>query len=404
MWNDAIAMAEKANDTPMVMQYKGKASGAYWLAGDKGKAVEVSRKIYKLCKEIGADSLAARELATTITYNLEKNSLEEAKHEIDEYMSKSGLIDNSGNLQKGCELFYCDLGEYYTKVNMCDSALYYYRKLITYDDEILNLENGYKGLMNVYSKQHQPDSVAKYAELYANANDTANIRNSAKEIGRAQSLYNYSFHQQKALEKSEEVKRLWQILFFCLMAFVVAASFHKRYTAKMQKKIVELDSRYARALNDYNNAIAEYNRYKAEGTSYEESLKAKIKRLEDTLSTYNDDFDSDKLASETTLQQHPIVTVMHDYAMKVAMPTAGEWHVLTTAVAKCLPEFFDALQGLTPEEQKLCTLTRLNFTPTDISNLMNIKRQRVTNIRSILNKKMFNAEGAKTFSDNIASL
>lgn len=172
----------------------------------------------------------------------------------------------------------------------------------------------------------------------------------------------------------------------------------------MQKKIVELDSRYARALNDYNNAIAEYNRYKAEGTSYEESLKAKIKRLEDTLSTYNDDFDSDKLASETTLQQHPIVTVMHDYAMKVAMPTAGEWHVLTTAVAKCLPEFFDALQGLTPEEQKLCTLTRLNFTPTDISNLMNIKRQRVTNIRSILNKKMFNAEGAKTFSDNIASL
>lgn len=150
MWNNAIAMARKANDTLMVMQSMMRISGVYWLEDKKGKAAEFSRETYKFCKKMGADSLAARELATTIAYNLEHNNLDDAKREIDEYVSKSRLADKHGNMAEGSEFFYSYLGEYYLKSHNTDSALYYYRKLISYDEDIMNLENGYKGLMEVY--------------------------------------------------------------------------------------------------------------------------------------------------------------------------------------------------------------------------------------------------------------
>ena len=407
MLDKAIAMAKIAKDTLMIMQSMMKISGIYWLENNKTKAAEVSRTTYRLCKEMGADSLAASELATTISYNLERNALDEAKREIDEYISKSGLVDKNGNVEKGCELFYYCLGEYYHKSCNIDSALYYYRKLVSYDEKIMNLENGYKGLMEVYMDLHQADSVVKYARLYADANDTANIRNSAKEVSRVQSLYDYSAHQQEALEKSKEVQNLWRMLFFCFVSVVVIICafylFYKQYKIRMLYKLKKLNSKYTQALHDYNEALAEYSKYKEDGTSCEASLRSRIESLEKNLSIYQDDLDVNKLMVEQNLQQHQILAVMHRHASKGAMPTAADWSTFMSVATKYLPEFFDALheksESLTPEEQKLCILTRLCFIPSEIAVLMNIKRQRVTNIRSILNKRLFNVVGQQISCD-----
>lgn len=412
MWNNAIAMAMNAKDTLMAVQCMGRISDTYWLVGDKRKAAENSRNTYKVCKELYADSLAASELATTIAYNLETNTLDEARREINEYISKSGLVDKDGNVQKGCELFYSCLGEYYHKSCNVDSAIFYYRKLITHDKEIMNLENGYKGLMEVYMDLHQADSVLKYAKLYANANDTANIRNSAKEVSRVQSLYDYSSHQKKALEKSEEVKRLWRMLFFCfvIVVVIVCASylFYKRYRKRMLSQISEQNCRYAQILHDYNEAVEEYNKVNADKSVRENELICKIKDLEKALSSYQDGFDVNKLTLEQNLQHHHIVEVMHTYASKATLPSSAEWATLMNVAAKYLPDFFASLSEkqvqLTIDEQRLCVLTRLGFIPSEIGILMNMTKQRVSNMRSCLNKKLFKNVGTKNFNSNISSI
>ncbi|TGX80600.1 hypothetical protein E5358_12580 [Palleniella muris] len=412
MWNNAITMARNAKDTLMAVHCLGRIASTYRLAGNKEKSADISKKTYKAFKALGEDALAASELATTISYNLERNALDESKCEIDEYVSKSGLVDKNGNMKKGCELFYYCLGEYYHKSCNIDSALYYYRKLVSYDKEIMNLENGYKGLMEVYMDLHQADSVVKYARLYADANDTANIRNSAKEVGRTQSLYDYSSHQQEALKKSKEVQNLWRILFFCFVASVLVLGTIYTFYIKYRKKVLaekrELNSKYALALHDYNEALAEYKKYKENGASYEASLLEKIGELEKDLSMYRDNLDVDRLAWEQNLQKHQIVTIMHSHASKLTQPTTAEWSALIDVVGNHLPDFLVSLEAtsvhLTDDELRVCVLTRIGFVPSEIAVLMDMTKQNVTNLRSRLNKKIFNEAGARTFTHNISKL
>lgn len=412
MWNNAITMARNAKDTLMAVHCLGRIASTYRLAGNKEKSADISKKTYKAFKALGEDALAASELATTISYNLERNALDESKCEIDEYVSKSGLVDKNGNMKKGCELFYYCLGEYYHKSCNIDSALYYYRKLVSYDKEIMNLENGYKGLMEVYMDLHQADSVVKYARLYADANDTANIRNSAKEVGRTQSLYDYSSHQQEALKKSKEVQNLWRILFFCFVASVLVLGTIYTFYIKYRKKVLaekrELNSKYALALHDYNEALAEYKKYKENGASYEASLFEKIGELEKDLSMYRDNLDVDRLAWEQNLQKHQIVTIMHSHASKLTQPTTAEWSALIDVVGNHLPDFLVSLEAtsvhLTDDELIVCVLTRIGFVPSEIAVLMDMTKQNVTNLRSRLNKKIFNEAGARTFTHNISKL
>lgn len=106
----------------------------------------------------------------------------------------------------GNRVFYHYLGWYYKGVGQLDSALYCYRRLLAYPSDIEDLEAGYKGLMSIYALQGVTDSVVKYAHLYTDANDTANFRNSAKEVGKVQALFDYSESQKVAVRKAEEAK------------------------------------------------------------------------------------------------------------------------------------------------------------------------------------------------------
>lgn len=259
---------------------------------------------------------------------------------------------------------------------------------------------------------HQADSVVKYARLYADANDTANIRNSAKEVGRAQSLYDYSSHQQEALKKSKEVQNLWRILFFCFVASVLVLGTIYTFYIKYRKKVLaekrELNSKYALALHDYNEALEEYKKYKENGVSYEASLLEKIGELEKDLSMYRDNLDVDRLAWEQNLQKHQIVTIMHSHASKLTQLTTVEWSALIDVVGNHIPDFLASLEAtsvrFTDDELRVCVLTRIGFVPSEIAVLMDMTKQNVTNLRSSLNKKIFNEAGARTFTHNISKL
>ncbi len=92
-----------------------------------------------------------------------------------------------------------------------------------YPAEISNLEEGYKGLMSIYRKMDIPDSIVKYAQLYANANDSANYRHSADEITRTQALYNYNESQKKAEGKAAENRKLWYFIYVVLLISIITS-------------------------------------------------------------------------------------------------------------------------------------------------------------------------------------
>ena len=120
----------------------------------------------------------------------------------------------------GCEGYYYYLGAYYEKTGNYELAVNSFRKLLEYPEDIQNIENGYKGLMEAYSFMGKNDSTVKYATLYASANDSANILKSSSDIIRMQSLYDYTESQNLAVEKSKESRNLWRILFISLLVII----------------------------------------------------------------------------------------------------------------------------------------------------------------------------------------
>ena len=69
--------------------------------------------------------------------------------------------------------------------------------------------------------------------------------------------------------------------------------------------------------------------------------------------------------------------------------SASEWDDFENTIKKIMREFYEKIEGLkvklTDQEYKVCLLTRLEFSSTDISNLLGTSQQRVTNIKSSIN-------------------
>lgn len=266
--------------------------------------------------------------------------------------------------------------------------------------------------MNVYCKLNRPDSVVKYAELYANANDSANILNSANEVSRVQALYDYSEHQRNSLAKAKENSLLWRAFFLTFVLVIICSvgiyMYIRKRAESSRNKINDANVKYVMLLAEHDKVVSEYNRYKADKSAFENEMREKINKLQVALSTYNNDSDIGKLSLEQQLHHHPIADTFHSYAAKGDTPTEKDWEILQDVVEKMMPDFFEAMEkrSYKPSLQELrfCLLTRLGFDPSEIFLLMEITKQRASNMRSRLNEKLFHQSGSATFRKNIYRL
>ena len=74
-------------------------------------------------------------------------------------------------------------------------------------------------------------------------------------------------------------------------------------------------------------------------------------------------------------------------------------------VSSLMPDFYAFVTqsdiSLNDREIDVCVLTRLRFMPSETASLLDITKQRVTNLRSELNKRIVHKSGARSFSANI---
>ncbi len=412
MWRNAHDCALKVQDTLMAIQMLSRQGGAYHLLGERDSALLIGRHAYNLYKKIGRDDFAAASLGPFIYYYLQSDSLKQAKSCIDEYIAFSGMINDKGEASFGGELTYFFLGNYYEKIHKCDSALYYYRLLLQFKNDIGNVENAYRGLMSTYQQIGISDSVCKYAELYACMNDSANLLNSASEIVRMQALYDFTENQQIALEKSKEVTSLWHTIYLIMALITSVIVLLYTYIHKLRKKkreeILSVNRKYLEILNMYICAENEMKSLKQGIQQLTIKKSEEIEKLKLVLLSYDENCNTSKWDVEQSLLQHDIVKRIHKYAARATVPSDSEWKDLMGIVEKLMPEFYAALlqrkEKLTEKEFKVCVLTRLNFIPTEIAALLDLTKQRISNIRAKNNEKLFSEVGSKGFDANIHNL
>lgn len=407
-WKQAMRYALLAKDTLMYIQCQEYIGDAYFLLGKEDSVLYFTQQAYEAYLKYGRKDWAAATQIVIADYYLKHDSLANAKQALDEYRNGSGFFEGDGNVSSGYEIFYYYIGEYYEKMARLDSAVFYYRKLLNYPADIMNAESGYKGLMSVYTRMHEVDSVAKYAQLFANANDTANLRNSANEISRTQALYDYSESQRIAVEKSEENQRLWLGLCVCFVMLSFGGTGIYLYERKQKTTRMLANRKYTDLMMQYHQATEELQSIRSNKQQFQQQKEEEIEKLRQMLDAYQTNTHAEQWELEQSLLQHDIVKRMHQHAYKLAVPSDAEWKDLQGIVEKSLPEFYAKLAAyeaqLTNQEWKVCLLVKLNFIPSELTVLLNLSKQRVTNIRTHLNQKLFGESGSRTFDANLHKL
>lgn len=342
--------AWKDKDTLQAIKRYSQQSGAYDFLKMPDSVLFVKERSAQLFREIGRHDRAARTLGgSTITSLLKKGDIAKALEYSRIYEQESGLFDADKNIAKGFEIYYYIKGECYLATHQPDSAEYWFRKELRDGKDIRNQIAGSKGLQEVFEQKRNSDSIAKYATLAYELNDSAYSLSEMENIQKFQASYNYNHQRFLAKQKESEAKIAWlSTALVVLIAGILLWSFFRRYRL-------------------FKNAALDYRLDNAPIT----------RRL--------------KSMAKSNPPQYP---------------THNDWKQLRLLVEHEIPTFHDIMNSgassLTELEYDICLLTRVHILPNEIAKLKQCVPSYVSNIRKSLLKKVFQIEGnADQFNEEI---
>ena len=439
------------NGKPIIaLSEKKLSASAYILLNKRDSAEMFLKEVIRQYKELGytQEGIQASTMLMHLYIEIPEKKYD-LGHLIDRYDKESNMFDEKHELHSKMRLFYYYKGKYYEGINLLDSAEFYYRKVYHPEIAFVAQNSMYKGLLNVFQKRHEADSIAKYAQLYCMVNDSSIALNDRQTTAQMAASYNYNRFQRQAFENEMKADReRFQLYYFFLITFILAiAGIYAffRYKRKKHMEIESMKSQYAEATEKYHDNLHSINLLerthkqvigliqqelhdaKDESSKYAEKyqkaqatisdinkqyeadileLKTENERFQDTikqlkqckdLTSFVENskafFESDIVKSITQNAQKSIYTISND-----------EWHEFLDIVGKHYPNLvsnLNALQGITHTKIRVCTLTILKLRTEDIAHLLDIFPQRVTNIKGELNKDLFGDSSARTFYSNL---
>ena len=409
-WHNAQRYALLAHDTLWAIQCYEHIGYEFYAMGNTDSSLSVAKSVYTSYKRMGKYDYASASLGTLILNRLQYGCLAEAKRYIDEYVAHSGMFDSNGDLKKGHEVFYYCLGDYYERSGKTDSALFFYRCVLADATRLNSRENGCRGLMRVYAKLGETDSVAKYANMFADANDSASYRQSEADINRLQAVYDYSESQKRAAAEAERAGRYRLMAMLLVVALLVAAFsiyiYIIRYRRRKALALQRINADYTDALSRYDAAVKDREMLRLGLEECRRKKDEEISMLRERLASFcADDEDGEALPSVQSLDSHPTIIHAHRRIAKGEMLSVGEMNCIVALVRDALPGFYEALENsgdeLSEKEKILCVFTRLRFLPSEIATALGITVQGISNMRSRLNSRMFHKKGTRSFTANI---
>ena len=133
-----------------------------------------------------------------------------------------------------------------------------------------------------------------------------------------------------------------------------------------------------------------------------ESMRAQMKAY------MNDDINTDTHKKYVESAVSDILSELRMMARVGDIPTYHQLKEMEEYVLKTQPDFYRFIAaptyGLSPQETHTCLMTRLGFTTSEIAVLMNISKQRATNIKSYACMKLYGQKSARLLAEELASV
>ena len=448
--NQASYYAYLAKDTLKAIINIGKSATAQILLNKRENAETCLKEARKLFFQHNYVQEALQSSTVLMyIYVQDPQKLIEAKQLIDEYESESKLFNENHELPSSKRIYYYYKGLYFEGINKLDSAEYYYRKIYYFNMPFTAQNSMYGGLLNVYTKRHQADSISKYAKLYCEANDSSIARKDQELTAQMAATYDYSLYQKEALENESKAHRaqlmIIIIIIVTLITVIILYYFWREHQKKQkeeqlrkQREINDLRERYASAADEYTNNLytlqlldnahketiaiiqQELERTKDENETYRlklseintefencrhelikenEALQLKIEELKrqegisQQLTNSCKFADTDIMKRVSYLTEHPLESMSED-ELELLVKTASTYYPILLHDLTNSP-------NISKKEIQACILISQALRESDIAHILNTSAQRVTNIKSTLNKDLFHQSSARSLYKNL---
>ena len=377
--------------------------------------------IIQFCNKHGLPEQTKIIYPMRIKYHIETNNALSADSLLREYEQKMNIQPLTPDEKIIDITHFYRKGLYYNLIEQPDSAIMMFQKLI----RLINIrslytvgkydlrEGAFKGLSEAYSYKHQADSVIKYANLYCQWNDSSIRARASEHLLRFQSLYNYTKIQEQALKAEQRASHL-RVTMILLMFFVITIAFvawsiyKKRLKVERQKQI-DTNKEYQLLLHEIEKSAEELQLVKTDSERFLKEKESEIHSLQKSLSLYQgNSLNLEQWEDEREFLSCDLVNHFHDMSSRTQMATATELDKLLDVAQKAFPKLYstvtDSSHGLSHTEIIICVLIRFRFIPSEISILLGHSSQRITNLKSSINQKLFGTSGAKTLDAHLIAL
>lgn len=410
MWHKAEYCGKRAHNIRMAISAFENTVRIYYALNDYNKVMQISDSASSAYLNSGYKDKAARAIFIQIDIYLKRGDIKNAEACLHKYEKYGDIFSSPGNVKPGLELYYYYKGLSLLASNRVDSAEYYFRKMLTGSarDE---KEAAYRGLLSVYRSRRNSDSVFHYARLYCDANDSSWLRLTSSEAQRVQSLYRYTRNRQQAELREREVSELrLTIVFLSVISLIVVLElymWHRRRSFRMKSLLLEKNRMYSDLLHrsgeisrELSAALGENSRLASELEASGRRLRAELDKMQDMSST-----DAD-WASLLKLMESDLIKNLHDQAAHGRSAGQKDWSRLNTYVENRYPRFLSFINNLgssslSQNEKKVAILIKLHFLSSEISCLLDISPQNLSNIRRRLNQKLFGSSRTSELDRNI---
>ena len=396
-----------AGDTLSVLFDKKMIAGAYILRNKRDSAEMILNEVISLYRERGYEQEALQ--TSTMLMNLLIDSLgrqAELKQIIDLFDTKYKLFDENHELPTSARQFYYYKGAYFENASLLDSAEYYYRKSYNPERGSMAHERAYKGLLSVFSKLGQYDSIAKYARLYCEVNDSTVARKDQDITAQMAASYNYNHYQKEAQENERKAYKANLRLLIVSLSLLAIAAFtailiyhYRRQRRKQQAKYIvsiteraklqeELESLHAK---DYDAVIARK----------EEEIAHLSQIIAEHEATYQGVMSKEKL---TVFGESAIVKLFAEksnFRKANSDISSTEWEELVREFSQDMPLAYSLLKGLSTLQLHVCILLLLDYEESVIAVLKNTKPQTINNAKARANQKLFQSGDSASLKSNL---
>lgn len=356
----AVSLAGKAGDSVAAAIYYLNIGSTYERLGNRDSLLIVLRNADKLCRRICRPDLSAGAMEAVAYYSLMSGRISEAAEALARYERDSGLFAGD-SIRRGYEAYHYCKGLCLLRQGDTSGAIRHFRLLQARTANIYDKELAFRGLVEAYGALRDVDSVVRYSRLASDAADTSRVRDAAEAVHKAERLYNYRRISRRADDSADEAWRYRLTLAATALLGLLAGAVGCRLLMHQRRLLAQ--------------SRESLGRYKAE-----ETREAAARREQELLASGP-------------------VRALRDTLAEGKTPSEGEWSTVAAAVAEHQPALWRKLNSaeadLTRQELRITLLTRLGFPPAGIAQLVCVSRQRVSNVRSILNTKLFGGDGAK---------